>query len=155
MKRGFTIIEILVATSIMMVLFGIVIARYNSFNESEKVRQAALTLKADLRLAQTKARSGQLPLSPECLGFGGYYVDFVTDTSYTIAPECNGSRDFPLDTTTVTLPVGVTFSPLPTSFYYRPMTQGTSLSSDELITLTNGSISVPLKIAAMSGAVSE
>jgi len=59
MKRGFTLVEILVATSILAIIFGIGLARYQAFNRRQVLNQAVLTLQSDLRLAQSLAFSGQ------------------------------------------------------------------------------------------------
>lgn len=58
-KNGFTLIELLITVSIMGILFGLGIARYNAFNRRQILVQAARELKSDLRLAQGKALAGE------------------------------------------------------------------------------------------------
>ena len=142
--QGFTLIELMVTTAIMMVLIGFSVVNYNAFNEKQHVSEAASNFKSQIRLAQSKALSGQKPVSG-CTAFIGYTVTFTSST-YTIEPECSEGKVYETERITVTLPKNVTFSPVPSSFFYKPLMQGTSLSADLLITLTNGSINAIMKI---------
>jgi len=134
----------MVTTAIMMVLIGFSVVNYNAFNEKQHVSEAASNFKSQIRLAQSKALSGQKPVSG-CTAFIGYTVTFTSST-YTIEPECSEGKVYETERITVTLPKNVTFSPVPSSFFYKPLMQGTSLSTDLLITLTNGSINAIMKI---------
>jgi len=85
--RGFTIIELLITISIMGLLLTVGLVYYQDFNRRQIVVQGANDLKNNLRLAQSKALSGE---KGDCEGtFGGYQVDFSSD-EYVISVLCDG-----------------------------------------------------------------
>jgi prepilin-type N-terminal cleavage/methylation domain-containing protein len=59
MKKGFTLVELLLSIAIILGISGIGVVSYVKYNERETLRQAALVLKSDLRNAQSKAISGE------------------------------------------------------------------------------------------------
>ena len=154
---GFTLIELLVAITIMGVLLGATLIRYTTYNEQQQVKQAALTLITNIQQARSDAMSGKKPDTTGCSTtkpLEGYKVSF-TQTSYTITPRCNGV-DISSAKTTVLLPTGVSFSPvpIPSSFIYLPLTKGVTSVPSQII-LTNGNYSVTLHVDATSGSISE
>jgi prepilin-type N-terminal cleavage/methylation domain-containing protein len=153
MKPGFTLIEMVIVVVILMILTGGIFVSFNTYNEQQKVKQAVLTLKSDLRLAQTKAVGGLKPSA--CSGeFGGYGINF-TESSYLIAPYC--SDIIIAEQQTYTFPTGVVFSPVPVTFRFYPLTRGTSLPSDLTMTLTwvGGAYPQTLKVDATTGVISD
>ncbi|MBD3279719.1 MAG: prepilin-type N-terminal cleavage/methylation domain-containing protein [Candidatus Pacebacteria bacterium] len=58
---GFSLIELLVAVTIMLVMVGMGLASYLNFNEKQTVLQATKELETYLQLAQSKAQSGDVP----------------------------------------------------------------------------------------------
>lgn len=58
-KQGFTLIEILVTTTILILLASGSIAGYIRFNERQQLKSAGLTLKNALREVQSKAFNGE------------------------------------------------------------------------------------------------
>jgi len=123
--KGFTLIEVIVAVAVSLVVTGFIIVNYNSYNDVQTLKQAALTFKNNLRLAQSKAVTGEKPAL--CTELAGYRVVF-TSTSYTIRARCNpeGNQG---TTISVDLPHGVTFSPVPGTFWFTVVTRGTTLST--------------------------
>jgi len=158
--EGFTLIEMIVAVTIMLVLLGITIIGYTSYNDRQKVKQAALTLKSDLRMARTNATSGKKPLSCNAFDetFTGYKVIF-TLSSYTVVPLCS-LGEITEEKVEVTLPSGVSFDPVPYTFTYYPLIKGVS-TPPSTICLTTGTCndpnfySVTLTIDPLSGEVSD
>lgn len=132
-SSGFTLFELIVAISILILLFGLGIAGYNAFNRKDRLRQAGLTIKAHLRFAQTKAFSVDKP-SSGCTTFTGMRVSF-TATTYSIDHMCTegvvGTAE------TITLQSGITFSPVPSSFTFTPLKGTISLASGQAIVLSN------------------
>ena len=136
--QGFTLIELMITVSIMLVLFGLTLASYTSYSDKQRIRQTSVTLKADLHLARTNAMSGKKPIT--CTGlqevFEGYKVTFYV-TSYSIVPQCRTGNDV-IDKTEekvdVFFPSGVTLTmtghSLPFSYTYYPLTKGTSLTAN-------------------------
>lgn len=58
--KGFTLIELLVAIGILLLLLGMGITNYLSFNDRQKLTQAAETVRESVASAQISARSGKL-----------------------------------------------------------------------------------------------
>lgn len=131
-RRGFTLIELLVVSIILLTLSGVMIANYNRHNDAQKVRQAALTLKNDLRFAQSRAMNGEKPEG--CATLDGYLVTF-SSTSYTTEAACSNAVD--VDKKIVTLPGGLTLAPAPSTILFGVLSRG--ISTDVTITITGAS----------------
>jgi type II secretory pathway pseudopilin PulG len=114
LKSGFTLVEILVATTVIMGLTGLVVANFGSFSGNQKMKQAGKTLKNDLRFVQTRAQSALKPTG--CNKLVSYQVAF-TQTTYQYQPVCDtGLFGSP---TTITVPSGIVFSPIPTAVTFK------------------------------------
>jgi prepilin-type N-terminal cleavage/methylation domain-containing protein len=96
---GFTLIELLISISIIAVVFGLGVAKYNEFNRRQIVIQATNELKSNLRLTQGRAINGEkdcavCQVGAACgdsddLGLEGWYVGFTAD-SYQVYGQCGG-----------------------------------------------------------------
>lgn len=133
---GFTLVELLVAVSILGIIFGIGISQYIRFNRRQLVEQTALTLKNNLRLAQNKAIAGEKP--SDCLTLEGYKVVFISGgeenpDSYKIIPSCGGWESE--NVLVFEIPKAVRFSPLPSPILFKTLALGTNLTQDMTITL--------------------
>lgn len=148
MNKGFTLLELLIAIGIALVLSGGIFAGYERFNKNERLRQAGATLKSNVRLAQTKAISGEKPASG-CSQLLGYGVSF-TNVSYTIQAQC--SEGFAGPITRVTLPTSVTIPTAVSPIVFGVLTGGVPV--DVTIILTSGSSSFPVTVAR-SGDINE
>ncbi len=142
-QTGYTLFELIISIAIISIVFGLAIAAYNTFNKRERLRQAGLNLKANLRFAQTKSLSAEKP-SSGCTTFSGMQVSFTSNT-YSIVHVCTeGAVGTSIDTT---LPSDITFSPTPTTFTFLPLTRSTSLQSGQSLVLTNGLASYTLVVS--------
>lgn len=146
--NGFTLIELLVSVAIVIVVTGGVIVNYNTYNDAQKARQAGLTVKNNLRFAQSRAYNGEKPASG-CTQLLGYRVAF-TATSYTIQAQCTegvtGSQQ------SMILDSGLSFSPVPPDILFRVLTRG--LDSDVTVKVTGSNRSYQFGVAR-SGDMSE
>lgn len=131
MKQGFTLIELIVSISILMLLVSGLLASYNNYNQSQSVGQSAQSVKANVRLAQSKALSGVKP-SSGCTELSGYTVSF-TQTTYSFQARC--TEGLVGTATQLTLAQGVSFSPVPSSFTFGVLTRGL-LNTDSSRTMT-------------------
>lgn len=133
---GFTLIELLVTISIIGVLFGIGVAKYNEFNRRQILDQAAQELKSNLRLAQSKASAGEKPASG-CAMLDGYQVSFVDSNPdyYTIGAKCSPNSPA---AESLSLPTGISFSSLPSSnsIIFKVLGQGTNVNVSTNIVLS-------------------
>lgn len=134
MRRGFTLLELLVVVGILVMIFGVAIASFNSFNRRSRLQQVALNFKSALRLAQTRAVSAEKP-SSGCTTFVGMRVSFPNSSSYTVGHECTEGDVGTIETTT--LPSGITFVSIPNSFTFQVLTHLTTLPADQTVQLTN------------------
>jgi prepilin-type N-terminal cleavage/methylation domain-containing protein len=153
-RRGFTLIEIIVSVTLLLLLSGLFMANYNAFNNSQTVKKAASDLIANLQAARTKAASGVKPA-----GCGaadtliGYRVSF-TGTTYTVRARCLvGATDTGFDAKTFTLPAGVTFtSPTPGVVTFYALDRGASAA----LTITLTDLQTTVKVSVFtSGIISD
>lgn len=122
MRHGYTFIELLVSVAIVIVVTGGVIVNYNTYNDSQKARQSALTVKNNLRLAQSRATNGDKPASG-CTSLVGYEVRFAA-SAYTVQARCDpeglvegSDQVYPLES-------GITFSPIPSTVVFKVLSRG-------------------------------
>lgn len=128
---GFTIIELIVSIAILLLLVGGLLASYNNYNQNQTVKQAAQTVKANIRLAQSKALSGVKPTSG-CTQLAGYAVSF-TLTTYSFQAQCTEGLVGTIAQST--LPAGTSFNPVPNSFVFGVVTRGL-LNTSSSVTIT-------------------
>lgn len=130
---GFTLIEVMVAVTIALVLTGLVIANYNSHNDTQTLKQAGLTLKNNLRFAQVQAMSGEKP-ALNCTTLAGYSVQF-SQKSYAVSASCSPEGAQGAIVTTK-LPDNVIFDvTTPNVFVFDVLSRGTSLTAATPVTL--------------------
>lgn len=122
-SKGFSLIELLISITIFGILVGIGMASYNEFNKTQTLKQAALNLKNDLRVAQNKALSGE---KTTCAQLDGYRVTFSNPQpdqgQYVLAAACAGGSSVNVDS--VLLPKNIFFNPLPSSLLFKVLGQG-------------------------------
>jgi len=144
MKKGFTLVELLIAMSILVTLLGAGLASFNSFNRRERLKQTALTLKSTLRLAQTKAISVEKPTSG-CTDFVGMRIRFTVN-SYSMEHECS-PEGIVGDADTITFSGGIVFSPVPSDFTFMTQTNTINIDSPASLTIINGSETYNLTVS--------
>ncbi len=138
---GFTLIELLISFSIIAVIFGLGLAKYNQFNRRQIVIQAANELKSNLRLTQGRAINGEkdcavCQVGPECgdsddLALEGWYISFTAD-SYQVYGQCGG-----LSFSSKTTNLGgrqITLSSTVNPIWFKPL--GLGVGEGGAITLT-------------------
>ncbi len=132
-KSGFTLIEILVVVSVIVILFSIGLAQYMKFNRQQILEQAALELKTDLTNAQSKALSGKKKCTEGV--FDGILVEFNTD-NYTLYSSCGSGLDLKLISDNQ-LSSGVRITERPEDgILFKPVTGGTDIQEESGITIT-------------------
>jgi len=90
MNKGYTLVELLVVSLIMTILFLFGVANYTNFNRQRIVSNTALDLINNLRLAQSRALNGQKPDVCAEKVLDGWKLKFTSSKEYQIFPVCNG-----------------------------------------------------------------
>lgn len=152
---GFTFIELIVVIAILMVLSLGVIVNYNSYTDRERVRQSGLTMKSDLRLVASKVNSGmKLPACDTLVGYDVTFTALCADqirSCYTMTPRClNG----PGEEITVYIPKEVHFQSADQTIRFLPLSAGTDVTTDAVITL-GGRLGVYTITISPSGTISD
>ncbi len=148
--NGYTIIELIIAIAVALLISVGIISRYQTFDNRQAVKQSAISLKNNLRLAQTSAISGKRPQTG-CSRFAGVTISFAV-SSYTTQSLC--AEGLVGDVDTVTLTSGVSFSPLPSTFTFQSLTGTIGIASPLSVTLTGKNSSYRIQIDP-SGRVEE
>ncbi len=132
-KTGFTLVELLITTSIMAILFSIGVAQYMKFNRQQVLVQTVLELKTNLTQARNMALAGK----KTCAGaFDGVLVEANGDQGYRISSQCDDGGDVVL-IEEHWFPEGVIRTGgLGSGVLFKTLTGGTYLKADETITLT-------------------
>lgn len=87
MKKSFTIIEILVVISIMIIFIGSTLAQYNSYTQQSKLKNEAKKLIDVIELAKKKSLSSDLQ-DKNCTAFTGYRIT-TSASAYSLLFGCN------------------------------------------------------------------
>lgn len=146
--RGYTLIEILIALTIMSLVFGIGFSGFRDYSRRQTLESLARQVRGDISIAKERALAGTKPASPNAQcdsphslrGHGIFAV--AGGASYQLYAICTNGTSF-IDTRT--MPTGFTIvrtfsSGCPVvSTFFKVLGQGTSLSAgcDALFTITN------------------
>ena len=87
--KSFTLIELLITTSIILIFGGLSLASYNQFNEEQKLKNEARKFVDALELAKKKAITGDIG-SYTCDNFFGTRVT-ISSSSYTVKLCCQAN----------------------------------------------------------------
>lgn len=160
MKKGFTLLEMLLSMSLITGMLGVVLVNYRQANNQRTVQVAVDNFRQTMDTAKSNAMNGK----KDCTVCGGSdskcnnsvddkplegWAVGVTSTSYSLFGLCGtaGSYSkFPAVVPTVSLPQGVTMTysgtPLPTigafgsALEFKPLGQGTNLPENTNATFT-------------------
>lgn len=125
-KKSFTLVEILVITTIVVLFTGTLLASYNNFNQQKNSEKEINRFVDVLSLAKSKAQSADIYFG--CSGsdeFGGYTIT-VNDSDYNFKQCCRDvatknpsicgsviqTYDFPSSISNISGPTEVNFYPL-------------------------------------------
>lgn len=148
---AFTLIEMMVAVTVMGILTAVGVARYRQFNEKQKVVVAGKEVITLLRNTQKKAKSGDRPT--DCDGvLDGYMMRVTIATSQVdIIALCRG---LPVITNTVLLTNDVIFAE-GGEYIFNGLSGGVESTADEItVTDVNRTYSYKVGITA-SGAIND
>jgi prepilin-type N-terminal cleavage/methylation domain-containing protein len=136
-NTGYTLIEILVAITIIGLLFSVGYANFRSFSERQAVLNAAKSVQGDLRLTQGIALAGQKPDDLNCNSpinsLNGYNFTILSSNTYEIRANCTGGVAGDA-TKIVTLTSSAIFTspyPSPNPILFRVLGNGTNIDSGQ------------------------
>lgn len=144
-RKGFTLIEVLVMTGIIVVLSGAVLFGGLAGQKRHEVTRAVQQVTADLRRAQNLAISGKTQGGVSPAGYGLY----VNAGNYALFYNQNTNKQHngaSVVLETIALPSGVNLGPTGTSIYFVP---------PDPTTYINGSASGSLVFTVSGAAVSK
>lgn len=139
-KNAFTLIEILVALTIIGLIFAFGYVSFRDFSRRQALQGAVRQVKGDLRLAQQAAVSGDKPSDPKCSSsnaFTGYNFDVTSSTSYAIEAVCAGVTGGIVQTKNVDLTSSeITISSSRNPVLFKALGQGTDIASGTITAIT-------------------
>lgn len=153
--KGYSLIELLVVISIFGITATLVTASYLNFEKNQRIKNAALQLKNDIRFVQNKAWSGDKssPVCPATKTLVGWFVTLSSvtssNTSYTLNSDCKDSAVPPNEDwdgkaggansqafKTINLPKGVLMCSLSSgtgaNIFFQPLTRGVTVHSTSI-----------------------
>lgn len=129
-RFGFTLVEVLVVTSIMLVTTGFGIARYNDYTQQRRLDHEAKKLVSVFELASKRAISGDS--SAACADFQGVQVAITKTGSYTVRRCCEGACTSAQSTiyTSAQLPNGINIAAPPSdaTYLFNKLTQAVTIN---------------------------
>ncbi|MFH1971123.1 MAG: prepilin-type N-terminal cleavage/methylation domain-containing protein [Patescibacteria group bacterium] len=129
-KNGYTLIELLVAMSIMAILFTVGYASFREYSRRQVLASFVGKVKGDLSLAREMAVSGQKPDGVECNPpetLSGYNFRVISNESYVIEAICSGGT---VEVKEVDVDSGLLLSVPANPIFFKVLSKGTNLSSD-------------------------
>jgi len=145
-SKAFTLIELIVVISIIILMSGLALAYYNNFTEQQKLNAEADKIITVLELAKKKAFVSDLQ-NVDCQEFSGYLVSFSAN-SYSMklicTPDCGSScsRTFSLSSANMSLTVA--------TLTFKPMYSGVVPAAGINVTLTDSILNKCKKINVSS-----
>lgn len=153
-KKGYTIIEILVALSITGIIFGSGFVSFRDFSRRQLLNGTVRSLKTDLRLAQEYALIGKKPDDAKCNEpnfLYGYRFFVRTSSQYIIRAYCSPVPG-QVNVKIVDLPSDISISaPSTNPITFNALGEGTDLTGDVTITVTQLSTGKALPIIVSMG----
>lgn len=162
--RGFTLIEILISLTIMVLVFGVGFAGYRDFSQGQSLEKAARELRTNLRLAQSIALSGTKPNPPDsrCESpnvFNGVFFSASQGANaYGISYSCSGGG-VNINNASAFVSLGSQGIDLtrtgPYSFIFKSLGQGTTLPEGTEVVLTLTQVSTGKSVSVVVTASGE
>jgi len=128
LRAGYSLIEILIALTILSLIFWVGLAGYRQFASRQELISLARQVKGDIRLAQELALAGQK--SGSCTVLNGFYFRVQPPNVYTVEIFCD---DNVIGVIRTGLLSGTTISSLspdldpPNTIFFKTLGQGTNI----------------------------
>ena len=149
-KNGYTLIEILVALTIIGLIFSFGYVSFRDFSRRQAVIGVAKTIQGDLRLTQGNAMTGQKPTGCNTT-LDTFSFRVISSSNYAVEANCGSTS---ISVKDVTLPAGIVIStPTPNPLKFKILGQGTNIpqGGSAVITLTQTSTNNSATVTVTSG----
>lgn len=138
MRKGFTLVEILISLTVVGLLFGFGFVNFRDFSRRQQVLGEARAVAGELRLAQSKATVGEKPADVKCTGvntLSSYGFQILDASSYKIVANCSGGS---VDIKSGSISDDIFISPTSGTVLFKVLGEGTNIVAGEsfVITLT-------------------
>ncbi|NTU46944.1 prepilin-type N-terminal cleavage/methylation domain-containing protein [Candidatus Roizmanbacteria bacterium] len=130
-KNGFTLVELIITVSVLMMMVGFSIPIFSKFTQSKTLEKETDKLLDYFNLARTRAQSA-LTDATCTQPFQGYRVS-VSANRYTIDECCSGSCTV---VSTIELSNNITVTPINSSVLFKVLS-GTNISNVQTYKVTN------------------
>ncbi|KKP68400.1 MAG: hypothetical protein UR68_C0017G0013 [Candidatus Roizmanbacteria bacterium GW2011_GWA2_35_19] len=147
-KFGFTIIELLISISIILIFSGISLPYYNKYSQEIKLQNEVKKLISVIELAKKKAISSDLYQS--CDNFSGYKIIINAD-NYSFRFGCAGVYQ---NVQTYNFPTNISVISGTGNFTFKPLGIGTNIAIGA-IRLKNSSLNQCLEISITTNGILE
>lgn len=139
--KGYTLVELLVGLSIISIVFGVGFAGYRDFSRRQALTGVSKQLKADLRLIQQLALTGQKPNGVSCDTLNSYTFSRTSASTYNLVANCVNTLGVVSSPVYKSVNLGstITFTSTNALFSFKVLGQGTNLTSPNVIILTHSS----------------
>jgi Tfp pilus assembly protein FimT len=138
---AYTLIELLVAVTIGVIVFTVGIAGYREFSRRQNLTGVAKNLTSDLRTIQQLALTGQKPADVTCDRLIGYTFNRIDSSSYSLLANCDNTRVTGslsnIEIKTVNFSEEINLSATRNTILFKVLGNGTDLTVDNVITLSN------------------
>jgi len=136
-EKGYTLLEILVALTIVGIIFSIGYVGFRSFSQRQEMQSVARNIRGDLRLAQGQALAGKKPPGVNCdspATLDGFNFSVDSATTYSINAVCSGGL---IETKSVSMPSGITITPGAVNpIVFKIIGNGTNITGQVVINIT-------------------
>ncbi len=93
-QNGFTIVEMIVSVSIVVLLTGLFLANYHAINKRSEINMVAQKMLSDIHLAQSKSLSLE-EYGVDNIPLGGWGIHLVEgESGYIIFADDNGDKEY-------------------------------------------------------------
>lgn len=152
MRNSFTLIELIITTSIILLFAGMALGYYNTFTEDRKINADLTKVQNTLELAKKKANASDVSqcLNQSQTGITGFFFAVTGSTSFQIAPLClSGTPNAISYTTEQNNTIAVTGTQ-PIIFYSI-----TNKATESCIVITNSSLNKSGYIKILKSGITE
>lgn len=146
-NEAFTFVELLVSVTIVGILFAIGYVNFREFSRRQSVESVARKIRSDIRIAQSRALSGDKPAG--CDTLIGYNFRVTSIAAYALEGVCGNGN-----TTTKTIDLtgsGINIgTPSPNPILFKAVAQGTNIPAGQtasiVVTLTQANYSITVSV---------